>query len=266
MTAQRDPDAILASWLEDGPTRLPESTKRAIAVTTRTTHQTRRPMWVPWRFPTMNGTTRFAIGAVAMVAVALGALYLSIGPPSGGVGGPAGSPTPLLSPSATADRPPQGGIITLTDSGCNWEGNAATMTMPEILRIRFRNETAAHGTFILHWIRPGHTYDEGVDYIAVIQQRLTTGEEWPPNEVALPVDNADVPAGTDSDLGWTTAGIGEGPLEEFRNGGNWRWQPGTYGVVCSANASPTGDILTTFLVGPLELTDVTSSPGSTTSP
>ena len=29
---------------------------------------------------------------------------------------------------------------------------------------------------------------------------------------------------------------------------------GTFGVVCSANTSPTGDILTVFLVGPLEVT------------
>ena len=32
MTVQRDPDAILAAWLEEGPTGLPEPTRRAIAV------------------------------------------------------------------------------------------------------------------------------------------------------------------------------------------------------------------------------------------
>ena len=37
MTVKRDPDAILAAWLEDGPVALPEPTRRAIAVTTRTT-------------------------------------------------------------------------------------------------------------------------------------------------------------------------------------------------------------------------------------
>ena len=51
MTVQRDPDAILAAWLEEGPNRLPDATRRAIAVTTRTTHQSRRPMWLPWRYP-----------------------------------------------------------------------------------------------------------------------------------------------------------------------------------------------------------------------
>ena len=42
MSLQRDPDAILATWLEEGPNRLPEATRRAIAVNTRTTRQSRR--------------------------------------------------------------------------------------------------------------------------------------------------------------------------------------------------------------------------------
>ena len=44
MTVKRDPDAILAAWLEEGPTALPEPTRRAIAVTTRTTTQRRPPL------------------------------------------------------------------------------------------------------------------------------------------------------------------------------------------------------------------------------
>jgi hypothetical protein len=96
MTVKRDPDAILAAWLEDGPTRLPDATKRSIAVTTRTTRQSRRPMWVPWRFLPMNGYTRLALAVVAVVAVALGGLYV-INPSGGTVGGPA----PTASPTAT---------------------------------------------------------------------------------------------------------------------------------------------------------------------
>ena len=30
MTGPRDPDAIIANWLEDGPIDLPEETRRAI--------------------------------------------------------------------------------------------------------------------------------------------------------------------------------------------------------------------------------------------
>jgi hypothetical protein len=98
MNVRRDPDAIVATWLEDGPTRLPDATKRAIAVTTRTTRQSRRPMWVPWRFPTMNGASRIALGAVAVVAVALGGLFVFNSMPGGGVGGPGPSASPSASP------------------------------------------------------------------------------------------------------------------------------------------------------------------------
>lgn len=104
MNGQRDPDAILATWLQEGPTRLPDATRRGIAVATRTTHQSRLPSWLPWRYPTLNGMTRSALAAVAVVAVVVGGLYL-LRPGTdqpGGVGGP-GSPMPSVSsaPSAT---------------------------------------------------------------------------------------------------------------------------------------------------------------------
>ena len=51
MTTPRDPDAILAAWLEEGPDRLPDRRGGRSPSTTRTTTQSRRPMWVPWRFP-----------------------------------------------------------------------------------------------------------------------------------------------------------------------------------------------------------------------
>ena len=40
MTVKRDPDAILAAWLEEGPTALPEPTRRAIAVDHPNHHST----------------------------------------------------------------------------------------------------------------------------------------------------------------------------------------------------------------------------------
>ena len=76
MTTPRDPDAILAAWLEEGPNRLPDATRRAIAVSTRTTHQARLPTWLPWRVRRMNGMTRLALAAVAVVAVVVGGLFV----------------------------------------------------------------------------------------------------------------------------------------------------------------------------------------------
>jgi hypothetical protein len=100
MTVPRDPDAILASWLAEGPTRLPEVTRRSIVVATRTTRQTRRPMWTPWRLPVMNGASRLALAPLVLVAVALGGLYLFTVAP-GGVVGPSPSPTPTPRPFPT---------------------------------------------------------------------------------------------------------------------------------------------------------------------
>ena len=105
MNDPRDPDATIAFWLEDGPQRLPESTKRAIAVTTRTIRQSRRPSWMPWRSPNVNGLMRVALAATAVVAVAVGALYLTgvnrnPSPPAAGQG--SASPSPIASPSAAS--------------------------------------------------------------------------------------------------------------------------------------------------------------------
>jgi hypothetical protein len=95
MTTLRDPDAILAAWLDEGPTRLPEQTRRAIAVALPMTSQERRAS-VPWRSTTMSDSLKLAFGAVAVVAVVLGGAML-LGPPGGnGVGG---APTPSPPPT-----------------------------------------------------------------------------------------------------------------------------------------------------------------------
>ena len=113
MTVERDPDAILTAWLEEGPTVLPEPTRRAIAVSTRNVHRSRLSTWLPWRDPNMNGMSRLALATVAVVAIVVGGLVV-LRPGAdqpGGVGGP-GSPVPSASvapsPSAlpSASAPP----------------------------------------------------------------------------------------------------------------------------------------------------------------
>lgn len=107
MNVQRDPDAILAAWLEEGPYVLPESTRRAIAVSARTTHLSRLRLSLPWRAPNMNGISRLALAAVAVVAVVVGGLFV-LRPGTdqpGGVGGP-GSPVPSASSAPSASPPP----------------------------------------------------------------------------------------------------------------------------------------------------------------
>jgi len=105
MTAPRDPDAILAAWLEEGPLVLPQATKRAIAVTTRTTHRSRRPRWMPWRSPNMNTPIRFVLAGVAVLALAVTGMYLlnptRDGPSVGSSSSASISPSPSLQSSAS---------------------------------------------------------------------------------------------------------------------------------------------------------------------
>jgi hypothetical protein len=106
----RDPDAILAAWLEEGPTQLPETTRRAIGVGLRSTRQTRRVLDVPWRPTIMNPFVRLAVVAAAIVIVAGGALYL-LPRENQTVGGPSAAPSPSVvapsaSPSAQASASP----------------------------------------------------------------------------------------------------------------------------------------------------------------
>jgi hypothetical protein len=101
MTVRRDPDVILAAWLEEGPDVLPESTRRAINVTTRTTKQTRRLSWLLRWATHMNGMTRLALAAAAAVGVAVGLVVLRPGTDGSGVGG-LGSPMPSASASIPA--------------------------------------------------------------------------------------------------------------------------------------------------------------------
>jgi hypothetical protein len=108
-TSPRDPDAILAAWLEEGPAQLPETTRRAIAVGLRSTRQTRRGLDVRWRPNAMNAFARLAVAA-AIVIVAGGALYL-LAPGNQSVGGPSAAPSrspvaPSASPSAQSSVSP----------------------------------------------------------------------------------------------------------------------------------------------------------------
>ena len=92
MSAPRDPDVILAAWLDDGPADLPSSTRRAISTAVRTTPQARAGFGLPaWRPP----MSRFFVlaGAAAVVAVAIGAFAILMPGPPAIVGGPANLPT-----------------------------------------------------------------------------------------------------------------------------------------------------------------------------
>jgi hypothetical protein len=149
-----------------------------------------------------------------------------------------GSASPAISTLTPAPPSPSAavvdaGTITLTDDGCTWEGNPGSMRAGRV-SIAASNETDDYGVFILHRLHPDRTFEEGRALIASIQEALKTGAEWP-DAVSDAIDEGAAAAGASGDIAAVTTA-------------------GTYGVVCSANTSPTGDILRVFLVGPLEVT------------
>ena len=105
MNVQRDPDEILAAWLDEGPLELPSGTKRAIVTALPTTPQVRRNRLAPGRNQ-MIPFARFAAMA-AVVVVAFGAAILILRPAPSIVSGPPGSPpVPSFAPSPPASPQP----------------------------------------------------------------------------------------------------------------------------------------------------------------
>ena len=104
MSAQRDPDAILMAWFEEGPSSLPKETGRAIMVAARSTTQRRRFTLSLGRWRTL-GPLPASIVAVMALAVLGGALVLRAIDPFA-VGGPTEQPSVFPSASATATASP----------------------------------------------------------------------------------------------------------------------------------------------------------------
>jgi hypothetical protein len=98
MTNARDPEEIIAAWLEDGPFELPAETRRAIAVGLRTQPRARRMAFHGGFGMTPLVRTVTAAGAAIVVLAIAGALILGRSP-SASVGA-SSSPSPAASPSS----------------------------------------------------------------------------------------------------------------------------------------------------------------------
>jgi hypothetical protein len=101
MTTHRDPETTVAAWLHEGPTDLPDVTRRAILTALPMTPQARRGPFAPGRLIPMNPLARLAI-AVVVAAIAAGAGFAFLGNTGPSVGGP---PTPTVSPTQDTPRP-----------------------------------------------------------------------------------------------------------------------------------------------------------------
>lgn len=121
MNATRDPDSILAAWIDEGPTDLPDGTRRAILTALPTTKQARRGPLAPWRFFEMNTYARLAVAALVAVVAVGGALYLLGG--SGGVGSNGPTPSPQIAPTSIV--PPPIALYRCGSRTMTWDGSSA---------------------------------------------------------------------------------------------------------------------------------------------
>jgi len=110
MNQPRDPDAIIATWLDDGPIDLPDETRRAITVGLRTQPRVRR-------MAILGGSSMSPINrlvAAAAVVLAVGGLSMFVLANRGG--GPGATPPPFastaLAPSQTPSIAPSPSIST----------------------------------------------------------------------------------------------------------------------------------------------------------
>lgn len=101
MTRSDEPlfDPRIANWLEEDPYGAPDRALDVVLAAFPSIKQ-RRAWRVPWRVPNMNGMTRYAVAAAAVVAVAVGGLFILNSGPSG-PGNAGGQPTPTLAPTAS---------------------------------------------------------------------------------------------------------------------------------------------------------------------
>ncbi len=95
MTAHRDPERLIRTFLDDGPDELPDHSYDAVRAHIDQTRQ--RVVIGPWREPRMSNFARIGIAAAAVLAIAV--IGVNILPKPDGFGGPVATPTPSPSPT-----------------------------------------------------------------------------------------------------------------------------------------------------------------------
>jgi hypothetical protein len=103
MTARRDPDHLIRTYLDDGPTELPDYSYDAVRA--QIDHTRQRVVFGPWREPNMSKFVAFATAAAAVLVVAA-LVGLSLMPRQGLVGGPGPTVAPTAAPAPTASPAP----------------------------------------------------------------------------------------------------------------------------------------------------------------
>ena len=193
MNQPRDPDAIIAMWLDDGPVELPSETRRAITVGLRTQPRARRMAILGGS--SMSPINRLA--AAAVIVLAVGGLSVFVLANRGGGSGGVPSPSVSAAPSAATSPP-------LSPSP------AATPTATPPSTAGWRPFTSSHYGYTIAypptWVATQATRDWAFDKDRLSLSAAGPGGVWDvligsPNglETAVLGFASDVPAGTSED-------------------------------------------------------------------
>jgi hypothetical protein len=130
MSADRDVNRIVRSWLEEGVTSLPDRVLDTVLDQLPATPQRRAP-WPVRRLLDMNIPSRIAVAAAVVIALAaIGALAI---PKGGGVAGPqpTSSPRPTATPIALPSDGPLAAASYVTSPFVSPDSAEACMTPPQ---------------------------------------------------------------------------------------------------------------------------------------
>ena len=97
MTAPHDTDRALRTYLDEGPSQLPDRSYDAVRF--QIDHTRQRTVIGPWKEPRMSNLTRWVMVAAAVAIIAV--VGYNLLPARNQVGGPGPSPSPSPSPSPT---------------------------------------------------------------------------------------------------------------------------------------------------------------------
>jgi hypothetical protein len=140
MTARRDPDRLLRTYLDDGPTELPDRSYDAVRA--QIDHTRQRVVFGPWRELNMSKFVVFATAAAAVLVVAA-VVGLNLMPRSGDPGGVVATPTTTLPPTPAAPTPTPNATLSVGGSvvqgvdiepgtyDAQFEGYRYTLTVPD---------------------------------------------------------------------------------------------------------------------------------------
>jgi len=236
-----DVDTLIAAWLDEGPTELPEDARQLITSSIRTTPHYRQRAGRSWRHSSMPNSVRLALGAAAVVALVVGGVYLlrPAATPST-VGGPSMSPSPGPSAAPSSTWPPNAlplGTITLTDTGCGTFGFSDRVnTRRGDIAIALFNGSTHRGTYGWYRLNDGRTWDEARAWTAAANQAIADGTNLPPADFVTELRRWEVEPGQRAYMVLPMSATA-----------------GTHGMLCTALLPATGELHRIHLVGPIEI-------------